>query len=206
MNEKDKHMKKNYASTFVSFMLNRLGSGIERIDRVILYGSAARGEATKESDIDIFIDTKEDLEGKIEKILNEFYDSREAALFKVYGIANEISVKVGELKKWKELHRSITSGGIMLWGRFETKEKPIGTSHKIIFFWDKIEKNRGAFLNKLYGFSSQGRRYEGLLEKWDGGKTGKSSVIIPLRHKEEMLGILKKYGVNAKNIEVFTME
>ncbi|MCX6821784.1 MAG: nucleotidyltransferase domain-containing protein [Candidatus Aenigmarchaeota archaeon] len=201
-----KNNMKAYASSFVSFLLGKLSDKIKDIDNIILYGSVAKGEATRESDVDIFIDTKKNLKGEIENIIEEFYKSREAILFKLQDIENEISVKVGELKKWKELHRSIASTGIVLWGRFEAKEKPIGSEHRIIFYWDRIGKSRGAFLNKIYGFKGKEKKYKGLIAEWNGEKTGKSCVMIPIRYKDEMVGLIKKYNVNAKNIEVFALK
>ena len=195
-----------YASTFASFLMRKLGDKIKDIDRVILYGSVAKGNAMKTSDVDIFIDTKKDLKKEVSDIIDEFYKSREALLFKARGIENEINVKTGELKNWKDLHRSITSTGITLWGRYEEREKPIGSKHKIIFYWDKIDRNRGAFLNKIYGFKSGEKRYPGLLEKINGMKIGKSNIIIPIEYKEEIIRLLKKYGVHSKAIEVFTID
>lgn len=192
---------KAYASSFASFLIEKVG---DKIDRIILYGSVAKGEATKESDVDIFIDTKKDIEDEVKKVLNEFYNSREATLFKAKGIDNEIAVRAGRLRDWKDLHRSITSTGITLWGPFEAMEIPIGTKHEVIFYWDKIGISRGAFLNKLYGFKTKGREYRGLLEKWNGKKIGKSSILIPVRYREEMIKLIKKYKVDAKSIEVFT--
>ena len=91
----------------------------------------------------------------------------------------------------------------MLWGKFETRKKPIGTNHKIIFHWDKIEKNRGAFLNKIYGVKIKEKRYQGLIEKLGGKKLGKSSIMVPVENKDEILKLIKIYRVNAKIIEVY---
>jgi len=195
-----------YASTFVTFLLRKLGSRIKNIDTIILYGSVATGSATKTSDVDMFIDTKKDLNKEVNDIVEQFYASREALIFKTKGIDNVINVKTGELTQWKELHRSIISTGITLWGRYQAREKPIGTHHSIIFSWDKIEKNRGAFLNKIYGFNTEEKRYPGVLEKIQGVKIGKSNIMVPIEYKEEIICLLKKYHVHAHTIEVFTLE
>jgi len=197
---------KAYASSFVSYLLRKLEDKINDIDEIILYGSVAKDNAMKTSDVDIFIDTKRDFKKEISNIVDEFYKSRAALLFKTKGIENDISIKTGELITWEELHRSIASTGITLWGRYQTIEKPIGSQHKIIFYWDKIEKNRGAFLNKLYGFNNNGKKRLGLLEKINGHKIGKSNVIVPIEHKEEIIYLLKKYGVHAKSVEVFVID
>ena len=54
-----------YASTFASFLMRKLGDNIKDIDRIILYGSVAKGNAMKNSDVDIFIDTKKDLKKEV---------------------------------------------------------------------------------------------------------------------------------------------
>ena len=45
----------SYDSYFVYFILNKIKHA-ENIERIIFFGSAARGEADKESDIDILIE------------------------------------------------------------------------------------------------------------------------------------------------------
>lgn len=200
------HELKSYASTFTSFLLDRLGEKISDIEQVILYGSVARGTAGSESDVDIFVDTAADIGDRIDEIIEEFYDSRWYTLFKTRGMGNDIEVKVGKLEEWEELHRSIISTGIVLWGRFRAKEKPVGTEHGIIFFWDSVGRSRSSFLNKLYGFTTKGEKREGLLDKWGGSKTGKSSVLVPIEHREDMLELIEKYKVNARNVEVFVLE
>ncbi len=191
-----------YASTFVSFLVRELGDKLSNINQIILYGSVAKGEATKNSDVDIFVDIRKKL--VVKEIVNRFHQSREATLFRVKGIEQEISVKVGELKKWKELENSISSSGIVLWGRYEPKAF-LG-EHKVIFSWEKIGKNRGAFLNKLYGYTINGKRYIGIVEAHKGGKIGKSGIIVPFEHRDEFVQLLKKYKVKSRHWDVLVKE
>ena len=198
-------MLKAYASYFVSYLLCNL-ENIENVQRIILFGSVARDEGTKESDVDLFIEVKKKtkkIENEIKKMIEGFYKSREASLFKLKGIDNEISIKIGELKEWKDLHKSIASTGIVLYGNYEISELPFGVKNYIIVFWEEIGKNRGAFLNKLYGFKVKDKRYEGLLEKYNGNKLGKSCIILPINYKREIFKLLEKYKVQAKVMEVF---
>lgn len=198
-------MLKQYASYFASYLLNNL-KNIRNIKRIVLYGSVAKDEATKKSDIDIFIETNKkskNLEKEIKNLENKFYNSREASLFKLRNTQNKFSIKTGDLRKWKDLHKSIASTGIILYSPYETKETPSGLNHKIIFFWEKTEKNRGAFLNKIYGFKIKNKYYKGLLEKCNGKKTGKSSIMVPIAYKNDFLRLIKQHKVHAKAIEVF---
>ena len=198
-------MLKQYASYFVSYFLNNLKS-LENIKRIILYGSVARSDEDKESDIDIFIEVKvknKKLEKEIRKIEKEFYQSREALLFKLKNVDNEFSIKIGKLDVWKNLQRSIASTGIVLYGNYQATKLPNDVKHSIIVYWNKIGRNRGAFLNKLYGFHVNKKYYKGLLDKFDGKKMGKSCIIVPIIYKTEIFDLLKNYKVEAKIQEVF---
>ena len=198
-------MLKNYASYFVSYLLNNL-KNINNIERVILYGSVAKDEDTKDSDIDLFIEAKKNtkrFEEDINNIKKNFYQSRESTIFKSKGIDNNFSIKIGKLKEWKELARSIASTGIILYGPYETKELPSAIKHFIIIFWSKIGKNRGSFLNKLYGFKIKQKYYQGLVARLNGKKIGKSCIMVPIEYKNDIFKLLKEHEVEAKNLEVF---
>ena len=201
-------MLKEYSMYFVSYLFSNLEDrDKENIEEIILFGSAAKGESDKESDIDLFIEVKKETkraELEIRKIEEKFYDSREASLFKLKKISNKFSIKIGKLKKWKDLERSIISTGIILYSSYKTKNLPSGVSHFIIVFWNKIGKNRGAFLNKLYGFKIKDKHYEGLISKFSGKKLGKSCLMLPIQYKKDIFEILKQYKVEAKIIEVFS--
>lgn len=194
----------SYVSTFITFLIKNID--IKKIDKIILFGSAVTGNITKESDLDLFIDTKENLNKKIKDISERFYKSKEFMLFKLRKIENRFSIKVGELRKWRDLHRTITSNGVVLYSKYEPSELPIGTKHKVIFYWNKVGRNRGAFLNKVYGYIIKEKRYSGLLEKWGGKRLGKSCIIIPFERIEEMISLLKEYKVDVKSVELFSLE
>ena len=196
-------MIKAYASYFVSYLINNFKK-IENISNIILFGSAAKGEAKKSSDIDFFIEVKRNSKGfekEIINLVNDFYKSREALIFKTKGIDNKINVIVGKLEDWADLRKSIESTGIVFYGNYIASYVK-GKKH-IIFFWDKIGKNRGAFLNKLYGFNSNGKRYLGLIENFNGKKLGKSSFMVSAEYREDIVKLLKHYKVNSKIIDVY---
>lgn len=196
-------MFKSYASYFVSYLLANLKS-MEEINNIILFGSVTKEEATKESDVDIFVELKKEnrkLKKEIEKSVEEFYKSREALLFKTKGIDNKINLIIGKFDKWNELKKSIESTGIILYGKYHGGK--IEGKKYLIIFWDNIKKNRGAFLNKIYGFRVKEKSYKGLIEILAGKKLGKSSMMIPVEHKKEIETLLEKYKVNAKVIEIW---
>jgi predicted nucleotidyltransferase len=199
-------MSKNlisYASYFISYILDNV-EDINNFNKIILFGSVSREEATKESDIDIFIVVNKltkVFEKKLNKLTEEFYKSRNALVFKNKGIDNKINLIIGKLEKWKELKKSIDSTGIVLYGGYI----PSGVEGKkyALFYWNKIEKNRGAFLNKIYGFKVGKKEYKGLIEILEGKKIGKSSIMVPIEYKREIFKLIKKYKVNSRIIEVY---
>jgi len=193
----------SYASYFSSYILDNI-SDINNFNKIILFGSTARGEAIKESDIDIFIDINKStkiFERELSNLTEEFYKSRSALIFKNKGIDNKINLIVGKLDKWKDLKKSIESTGIVLYGGYV----PLGVRGKkyALFYWNKIAKNRGAFLNKIYGFKVRKKEYKGVIEVFGGKRIGKSSAMVPIEYEREMLKLIKKYKVNTKIIEVY---
>ncbi len=193
-----------YASSFSAYLISRLSeeNKLKEVKQVILFGSVARGTAEKDSDVDIFINVSNPkLEIYLHKLTESFYLSKEAIMFKLRGIDNKINIVVGKISEWADLEKSIISNGKVLWGPFTSSSK--GSEQFIIFYWEDIKRNRGAFLNKLYGFTVKGHKYSGLLEKWGGKRIGKSCILIPAIHKEELTPLLKDYSVSAKIIECF---
>src|SRR3989344_2390140 len=192
-------MIKAYASYFVSYLMMNL-KNFENVSKIILFGSVARGESNKKSDVDIFIEVKKKtktFEKEIDKVVEEFYKSREGLMFKIKGIENKINVIVGKLEDWKDLSKSIGSTGIVFYGGFLEGNGKKGRKYSI-FYWDGVEKNRGAFLNKVYGFRVSGKKYPGLIDKFEGKKLGKSSVMIPIEYRGELLNLFKHHSVNSK--------
>src|SRR3989344_3593094 len=117
-----------YAEDFASFLLQTLNNETNKVKQIILFGSLARGEATKESDIDIFVDIlDEKLELKIKDIIEKFYTSIKVKKYwGLLAINNEISCTIGKLEEWDNLKKSILANGIVLFGKYQenTKTQP----------------------------------------------------------------------------------
>src|SRR3989344_3996255 len=122
-------------------------SELKHVHNVLLFGSTARFAASEESDIDIFFDVLASkrfqlaLRAKLNKTAEQFYLTNVALEFKSKGIDNELSIKVGKLKEWKELAQSIPSHGIVLYGKYTAK--PPGIKAYTILSWES-PRNKGA--------------------------------------------------------------
>ncbi len=188
-----------YSMDFSSFLIQKIKDK-NKIRNIILFGSVAREEAVKNSDIDLFIDViKEDkkIEDEINEILLDFVKSSK---FKNYwellGIESEIALKIGNLENWKELKPSIISNGILLYGKYKPAIKQ--GNHKTFFIWENIKPNaRRVLLNKqLFGYKQNDKFYLGLLSKYNGERLGKGCILVPLEHSVMFHNLFKKYKAN----------
>ncbi len=192
-----------YASDFVSFLLQELGKDAEKITQIMLFGSVARGEEGKQSDIDIFVDVSDQrIEKSIIRIKDQFFQSVKVTKYwLLLGVQREFHCLVGKLKEWDELERSIMANGIVLYGKYLGK---MGTKPFFLFVVTpgKSRKKNVATWRKLYGYTQRvGRKvYEqkGLIRQYDGKKFGKGVFIIPIEHAQKIRSYLHK--------EKFTVE
>ena len=193
-----------YAQDFVSFLMFNLKRKCSEINKIILFGSVARDGADNDSDIDIFIDTKnEKIETSVDKIKEEFYKSiKFMKYWKLLGIENDIKCIVGELKKWDKLRSSIIADGIMLYGKYidiPEEGRPVS-----IVSWDAIKPDtrRVLFNKRIFGYNHGNKHYDGLLQKHNGTKLS-SSVIIPREHLPEFINLFRKMKITARIRDVF---
>jgi len=188
------------ASSFAAYILEQ---SEEPINGIYLFGSAARGEATKNSDIDIFIDAKKNQ--SIVKTVETFESTTSAKIFRASGINSVIRTLIGDLNSedFSDLRVNIAADGIILFGKGIPSEKSGRAPHLLIWFeTPRKQKKKVAFLRDIYGRKENNKTYQGLLQKLGGLKAGPNTILIPIRHKAIFLDMLKKSKVKytIKNI------
>lgn len=199
----------SYALDFASFLIQELDKSMEQVKAIILFGSVARGEATAESDVDIFVDTGDkNIEKKIKKIVDEFYQSRKFTdYWKLLGIRQEIKCVVGKLSEWKSLERSIISGGITLYDRYKGKYE---TAPYTLFIISVKRKRSGSvkIWRKLYGYTQKvGKKVyhsKGLVEESGGKRIANGIMLIPAGNSQHLINFFKKEKVQYNIIEFLT--
>ena len=200
---------KSYALSASFFITEFIIDWLPKIDTIILFGSMAQGRASKESDVDIFFDTsmektqRRKFQAVLRKSISSFRLSSQALKFKMEGISNGISPVIGRLDEWESLQHSISSTGIILYSMYKRTHSKSGLRHHLLVFWEPKIKNRGSFLNKIYGYNIGKKHYKGLIEKLGGMKAGKSSILIPADKKENLYKILEAHEVSYQLQEVF---
>jgi len=197
-----------YSYDFVSFLLEKT-KYLNKINSIILFGSVACGEAGKTSDIDIFIDIiskDKKIENEIKKIKENFYDSiKYKKYWKLKNIVNEINVIIGKIDEWK-LKDSISGEAIILYQKYS--EKIEEGKNKIIFSWENIKPNskRVLFNKKIFGFKQKNKRYDGLIDIYNGEKLSKGTIIFDVKYSQEVLKIFRKFNVKVKINKVLKFE
>lgn len=189
-----------YAADFASFLIQKFGSK-HKIRNIILFGSVARGEESKGSDVDLFVDLNQnskETEKEVKRYLEEFIKSAKFNNYwKLLGIENEIKLTIGELNKWPELRNNIVANGIVLYGKFNCS---ISGESKTFFFWENVKPNskRVLFNKQMFGYNQNKKFYPGLIQKYHGERMSKGSIIVPLEHANLFHQQFKKYKATVK--------
>jgi len=202
-------MKQNelfsYGYDFVSQLLDNKML-FDSIKRIIFFGSVVRGDFSKGSDIDLFIDLKSLKEYKkindlIKKEINKFETRCEKTWF-LREINLPIKIIVGNLEqeKWKDLREEILSYGKIVYGKFE--RLPEKLEHKLLVTYEikKLsQKKKMSFLRRLYGYvvKKKEKKYiqKGLIDEIKGEKISPNALMIRAEDLLRVKKILKEYKI-----------
>jgi predicted nucleotidyltransferase len=193
-------------------------SNIPKIYGVFLFGSVARGEADKKSDIDflIVLDTQQDPDlmderNKVSKIaldLEKRFDRNIQIVF-----SNSRFDKLD-----RQFIEDVLREGIILFGRpLIIADNKIGFSPYVLIYYeltglsssDKMRVKRA-----LYGYETRrafkGKVYtskaKGLVNELDGKRTGIASILLPHRKSRPVLETLEKFGAKISKEMVWLPE
>ncbi|MBI2128728.1 nucleotidyltransferase domain-containing protein [Candidatus Woesearchaeota archaeon] len=213
-------MKKNEMFSYIGDFLSVLyfkKDFLDKINNVILFGSVARKDFDKDSDIDLFIDVKnvgeiKKIEELVDSALNEF-EIRAREVWHIRNIKNPIKCVIGALKdeKWRELKKEIQSYGIVLYGSFKSGYENL-ESHSLFEYSlkDFKQKDRVAFLRKLVGYKSSKKKktyvHEGMIKKINGLKLENNNIIVPSKEAVVVQKFFTKKKVTPKITEIWVRE
>jgi len=194
----------SFAMDFASYLVSR----IPEINRIVLYGSVARGDFDNESDVDLFIDTKEKIEKKVEKALEIYEGTKKFKEWELKGIKREIHTMIGELdsEEWKNLKRSVMINGITLYGKYKAESDRINHYALVSFENIKPDKKRIVVFRTLFGFNIKGKRYPGLVEKTNSKRFGKGTLIVPIENYKKIEVYLRSKKITFRIIDFWTDE
>jgi len=190
-------------------------SNFDIVNSVILFGSVAKGEADKRSDIDFLIifDTikpirriKEKKEiGNITLDIEKRFDRNIQLVF--------------SNKNFERLDRQFVEQafkeGLVLYGRvpqIDVKKLRLEPYSLVYFSLKKLSKSdKMKFKKAIYGHKTikkyKNKVYKssvvGIVEQLGGRRTGIASVLIPAKKIKEFTDILKKFGAEYEILDVW---
>jgi predicted nucleotidyltransferase len=205
----------SYAYDFVSYLV--LQPQIDKINirKIILFGSVARGETTKKSDIDIFIDTLDD-EPKTSEIIKKYLDnfllSDRIKKWRLLGTENEIHLIIGNLdsEKWSEMKRSMEDNTIVLFNKFNdvSKKKSNLVPYSLIK-WSTETGNpneRVKISRFIYGYKMKGKSYPGFLIKSRSKQIGNSVLLVNSDNTNNITSFLKNNKIKSTSKIIYIDE
>lgn len=192
----------SYVYEFLSTLFDKLRDR-EKINAIVLFGSAARGTQREDSDIDLFIDCEKQHEKEIRTVvhesLNEF-ELRATKSWHLRGIQNPIVPIIGTLAegRWDELRKEIEGTGVYL---YTTWQEPTKRKRVALLTYDLSkckQKQKMRVLRKLYGYKNKkGRKTyakEGLVTKLKGEKL-QNGIIVTTAVYKSLAGEFRGKGI-----------
>jgi predicted nucleotidyltransferase len=177
----------------------------EGVLSLILFGSVARGEGTRESDIDIAVIYSEKDPG-IVKMVDSLAEER----------IQLTHLSLEELKEEPTLSGALSGEGILLYGHpISIKAEEIELKPMMLIAYDTTElgkNDRSRLQRALYGgvstYMKRGERkvkeYTGAVQEVGAERIGKGVLLVERRRYPRIIGILKAYRAKYKEIPVWT--
>ena len=176
----------------------------ERIQSIYLFGSAVRGELTKKSDIDVFIDCSKADENDVKRIVDsgivKFQSSLDYKKWKLLKFTYPFSIKVGRIKEW-DLKLSIASEGLLLFSRHTNLQE--GNRMVLFSIEYPAEKKRYIQVRRiLFGRDESQFQEGGAVRPARGQKISSHVFLIPKEEQSQMIELLSKEKVEFSMKEV----
>ncbi len=170
------------------------------VEAAVLFGSAARGEAGEESDLDLLI-------------VHRAGADPEAVLAPVREVEYDHKVRIGTLVAdpglqgvERQLLDSILREGVVLVGampRLDVRELDLLPVRLVTVDLRGLPHRRKMQLaREIFGYSTRKRykrkvylhRRPGRIEAWGGRRLGRGVFLVPERHRAEVDRLLRSYG------------
>lgn len=183
-------------------------AGIDEVESVILYGSHARGEAGKKSDIDILVLVS----GKVQKVqklvmnvINKHPGSKMVPVVETSKSMGSDPVYFYEiLRDGLVLYKKVGSPVKLPFGARKERAKAIyQITLSNLRQRDKSRVNRALYgVKGIRGKNKKVYLYAGLLERVGGEMLGRGVVMVPSRAEGEVDDLLGSYSIKFRKLYV----
>lgn len=195
---------------------------MKKLVSIIVFGSVARGEADRRSDIDLLLvfDVPHDPEKGVEaKEVRRVVNSVERELVQFAGKGDELRIQpvLARLKKIveTELYKRIAREGKPVWGMpIVVKAGALNLQPHVIFTYslqklspaDKNRVNRalaGRSTRKEYRGKEYYSKQQGLLELCEAKKIGQGAILVHETKVRPFEEVFERFGVDYKKHEIW---
>ncbi len=188
-----------------------------KCNAVYLFGSAARGEMEKESDIDLFFDFEsffadatrnekmiKEKESAIQAALSRFSNSGDFQKWKLLGFTPPFSINVGKLEEW-ELKTSVHADGVLLYSK-----EPLTSITKrqvlITYILPQKKTKYLFFVRTLFGRKEEGYKDTGIAGVCNAKRIATTVLLVPKEHAEPIITFLQKEKIEYSFMELGMIE
>lgn len=173
-------------------------SGIPSVRLIVLYGSWAKGEASRKSDIDLFILAGRKDRGRIEGIISK-------GDFRVQPVIRSLS----ELRTMDSglLSNILRDGKILYVKNFELDVSKILSQKPEVIYNFKLrnlsQQMKRRFNSALYGTKIRNYTYTGLLGKAEGIQLGRGCILVPEKGRREVESLFDSFKISYEKISAW---
>ncbi len=183
---------------------------LKGVRSVVLFGSAARGTATEDSDIDLFIECTKAAEGRVRRLLYDPESRFDVAISPIF-------YRPGKYEGTDEqfLESVLRHGRVLLGAlpRLTPAQLDLQPLRLVSYETRGLDPRRRArLLRALDGYRTRKRvgrkRYEvdqaGLLERLGGWRVGRGAIVVPEEAVEALDGLLQRYGARRLMVPIWS--
>lgn len=168
------------------------------VRRIVVFGSAARGDTHPDSDVDLLIDTSapKQIQSMASRLVDEFEQSVKVTRYwQLLGIRPVLSLHVERVEEWRSLHPALLKDGRVLYGPFHEITPTLGQAHALLWWKNVTSTSRTNLYRALSGYVSRTHRYPGLLAQHQGQRVAKGALLVPLSSLEAFKALFRRLGV-----------
>jgi len=184
--------------------------GLKGVRSAVLFGSAARGTAMEDSDIDLFVECTKGAEGRVRHLLYDLASQFDVTISPIF-------YRPGKYEGTDEQFlESVLRNGRVLRGalpRLTPRELDLQPLRLVSYETRGLDPRRRArLLRALDGYRTRKRvgrrRYEveraGLLERLGGWRVGRGAIVVPEEAAEALDALLQRYGAKRLMVPIWS--
>lgn len=190
----------------IVFEFDRRVSELDNVRHIFLFGSVAREEADRRSDVDLCVIIGDNNKKEISKIALD--------LEKEYDKSIQLIISKNFLKLDKYFIDKLLDEGVILYSKEPLiKIKNIKCEVFLLISYslkNLTHKDKMKIKAKFYGYSTKKMvnkkiyksSYEGLVKQLNGLSVGAGAVLVPLRNSQPIVNILDSFNVKHNKIKL----